>query len=283
LLSLGPLQSLLGSINTSSCTLPLLGSSPKLDAAVQRWARLGGSGTVRVIVSAQAGLLGTVKTIVSLLGVPLLNELVGINAIVLDVDGPTLSTLACSTAVASISVDAVVGVTGDAAPAAAYSLRSTLGVPSATPNGNGVGVAVIDSGIAPSADFSNRIVGFIDFTNGAKLTSPSDAYGHGTHVAGLIAGSASLAGGAEREVRHQSHQPLARPSDLRISRQRSARACGGGSVQGGHRRRGRGRQSRLQRRGRRIGIRRDHLTGQRPLGDYRRRGDDEGHDHPRGR
>jgi len=197
LLSLGPLQSLLGSINTSSCTLPLLGSSPKLDAAVQRWARLGGSGTVRVIVSAQAGLLGTVKTIVSLLGVPLLNELVGINAIVLDVDGPTLSTLACSTAVASISVDAVVGVTGDAAPAAAYSLRSTLGVPSATPNGNGVGVAVIDSGIAPSADFSNRIVGFIDFTNGAKLTSPSDAYGHGTHVAGLIAGSASLAGGAD--------------------------------------------------------------------------------------
>lgn len=108
LLSLGPLQSILGSINTSSCTLPLLGSSPKLDTAVRRWARLGGSGTVRVIVSAQGGLLGTVKTIVSLLGVPLLDELTWINAIVLEVNGLTLSTLACSTAVASISRDPLV-------------------------------------------------------------------------------------------------------------------------------------------------------------------------------
>ena len=70
-------------------------------------------------------------------------------------------------------------------------------MPSATPTGAGIGVAVIDSGIAPSADFSNRIVGFFDFTNGAKSTAPSDGYGHGTHVAGLIAGSGSLAGSTD--------------------------------------------------------------------------------------
>src|SRR5437773_9451002 len=86
-------QNVLATINTSSCTLPLLPTSPKLDAAVHRWARLGGSGTVRVIVSAQGGLLGTVKTIVAALSVPLLSELTGINAVVLEANGLTLSTV----------------------------------------------------------------------------------------------------------------------------------------------------------------------------------------------
>src|SRR5207247_6756951 len=55
-------------------------------------------------------------------------------------------------------------------------------------DGNGIGVAVIDSGIEPGEDFNDRITAFYDFTNGDILSvAPSDAYGHGTHVAGLIA------------------------------------------------------------------------------------------------
>ena len=59
-------------------------------------------------------------------------------------------------------------------------------------NGRGVGVAIIDSGIAPSADFGTRIKAFYDFTHrsetGAPTTpAPYDDLGHGTHVAGLIA------------------------------------------------------------------------------------------------
>jgi serine protease AprX len=51
--------------------------------------------------------------------------------------------------------------------------------------GVGVGVVVIDSGISPSADFGNRVVFTLDFTGGSGL----DAFGHGTHVAGIIGGN----------------------------------------------------------------------------------------------
>jgi subtilisin family serine protease len=79
------------------------------------------------------------------------------------------------------------------APAALTSLRETLGLPSVAPTTefSSVGVAIIDSGIAPNADFSGRITGFYDFTNnrGGAAVAPYDDYGHGTHIAGLIGGS----------------------------------------------------------------------------------------------
>ena len=55
------------------------------------------------------------------------------------------------------------------------------------PTGAGVGVAVLDSGIATTSDLgSSRIVGWKDFVN--KKKTPYDDAGHGTFVAGLIAG-----------------------------------------------------------------------------------------------
>ncbi|HEX3722024.1 MAG TPA: S8 family peptidase [Nitrolancea sp.] len=51
--------------------------------------------------------------------------------------------------------------------------------------GAGVGVAVIDTGIAQVKDFSGRIVAQQSFID---TSSTSDGYGHGTHIAGVIAG-----------------------------------------------------------------------------------------------
>jgi len=76
---------------------------------------------------------------------------------------------------------------------ATSTLRQTLGlsqVPSsATPTGFAIGVAVVDSGIAPNSDFTGRITGFYDFTRGGVATAAYDDFGHGTHIAGLIGGS----------------------------------------------------------------------------------------------
>ena len=62
-------------------------------------------------------------------------------------------------------------------------------------NGRGVGVAIIDSGIAPTRDLDGRIAAFYDFTKGGIATTPKDEYGHGTHIAGLIAGSGEHSNG----------------------------------------------------------------------------------------
>ena len=189
-------NSILSPVKTLTCSVSALSSSPKLDAALQSWTRDGAAGSQRVIITARPGLLGAVRTLLTTRIGAALGELTGIGAIIAEVSSADLGLLVCDSSVSSVSLDAVVRPTGEVTADVPYSLRATLGLTEQAPAGNGIGVAVIDSGIASSRDFDNRIVAFYDFTNGARATAPSDGYGHGTHVAGLIAGSGSLETGA---------------------------------------------------------------------------------------
>ena len=127
-------------------------------------------------------------------------------------DGREIAAAASDPGVLSISADADVAAAaskklkavgqlkkvpdGGTTPTSALALRKVLGLDNWFTGANTT-VAVIDSGIQASADFDGRIIGMYDFTpgkNGAAVT-PSDEYGHGTHVAGLIGSSGSLSHG----------------------------------------------------------------------------------------
>jgi serine protease AprX len=57
--------------------------------------------------------------------------------------------------------------------------------------GQGIGVAVLDSGISPHSALYNKVVANVSFVSGDPIVS--DVYGHGTHIAGIIAGNGAAA------------------------------------------------------------------------------------------
>ena len=120
-----------------------------------------------------------------------------------------LADLAGRPDVARISSDAIVRPHGDVPSAVGTSnhLLNTLGLADSPWNGASIGVVVIDSGIAANSNFK-WTTGFWDFTQTDDLgnpldprkTVPYDDYGHGTHVAGLIANKGNFAEGVYRGV-----------------------------------------------------------------------------------
>ena len=124
-----------------------------------------------------------------------------INAQVVELPNGAIAALSRHPFVEGISTDRAVAGTMErtGATIGATAVRESLGY-----NGSGVGVAIIDSGIAAwhddlaSGDGGQRIGRFVDLVR--NRPNPYDDYGHGTHVAGIIAGDGFDSGGARTGV-----------------------------------------------------------------------------------
>lgn len=84
--------------------------------------------------------------------------------------------------------------------------RKVLKVSESSYSGNEIGIAYIDTGIAPHPDFKlikNRIIKFVDLINEKEY--PYDDNGHGTFVAGVGSGNGVLSGGKYKGIAPNSN------------------------------------------------------------------------------
>ncbi|HEX4821590.1 MAG TPA: S8 family serine peptidase, partial [Acidimicrobiales bacterium] len=112
-----------------------------------------------------------------------------------------------------VSVAAASDLTGSTrAPAAVFpattgaaTANTTMGL-----NGQGVTVAVLDTGITKLADFAGRVVGGVDLSGEGDPFK--DSYGHGTFVSGLIAGN-----GASSQGQYVGEAPKASLASIKVA------------------------------------------------------------------
>jgi serine protease AprX len=184
---------------------PALAFAQKLDPPLQRRAgRL--SGRTRVIVRLHHGASSqAIAAAIRSAGGTRGRALASVNGLAVDLPNAAIAALSRNPLVERVSLDRPVAgaMERTAATIGASTVRAAFGF-----EGAGIGIAVIDSGVEASHDDLSgaegpRVAAFVDFVNGA--TTAYDDYGHGTHVAGIVAGNGSDSNGARAGIAPASH------------------------------------------------------------------------------
>ena len=174
----------------------------KLDPVLRAKASLL-TGRSRVVIRlADGAALSLATSLVQASGGTIGRRLSIINGFAATVPHATLSAVAASPLVQHLSFDRIAAGamerTGTTVGAAA--IRQETGY-----DGAGIGVAVIDSGVtswhddlAEPGTSVERVDRFVDFVNGGAAAY--DDYGHGSHVAGIVAGNGADSSGARSGI-----------------------------------------------------------------------------------
>jgi serine protease AprX len=167
------------------------------------------------VIVTSSGLLSPVQAVLDVGGTVLtqFHIINGVQATILTVSEPVLDALPGITVTPDLTVNAqsVPESTGPHTPSDAF-LRETGATHLATggDTGQGVAVAVLDTGIDQLPDFAGRLIGGVDLSGGNNPYQ--DSYGHGTFVAGLIAGN-----GASSNGQYSGEAPGARLVSIKVA------------------------------------------------------------------
>ncbi|HMC37980.1 MAG TPA: S8 family peptidase [Actinomycetota bacterium] len=181
---------------------PLRAPSPsgpaKTDPALQQMAAEHPHTLLPVIVRVASPSPDGAERLVERLGGRVTHELPIIGGFSAQVPGSAIPALAKSKDVATIWSDGRVHMASQQGPpgrGAPTDVQNTVNMRHALElsTGAGVTVALLDTGVSQVSDLGDRVLARIDFTpdhNGY------DTYGHGTHMAGIIAGDGTASSGA---------------------------------------------------------------------------------------
>jgi len=185
-------------VPATTAVSPSASTGPSLGSAVVDPTLHGLTGTVNILVQ---GARSTESAVVSA-GGRITHQLGLIGGYSASVPASSIARLAKTPGVRAITRDSAMKVM--ATPNVYQQVTGASSLKAAGDNGHGVTVAVIDTGVTSMADTSSRLVSVAqdplglthaNCVNFAGDGTCTDKYGHGTFLAGLIAGTGSASGG----------------------------------------------------------------------------------------
>jgi len=188
--------------------IPTTVTLPRAQPDLLVWA--DGHPTSRVQVLVQQQDTANLQDVLALWGGVITKDLPIIHAVAAEVPAGAIRALAQTAGVRWVSLDAAMVSTGTTCTACINTTNlkntynRTIGADKVWNEalhlqGQGIGVAIVDSGVYASSDFTtssgtSRIIAATTFNS--TTTSAVDGWGHGTHVAGIIGGNGAQSNGA---------------------------------------------------------------------------------------